>query len=63
MNTPKRYLFGVLSTMLFAVGLARAAERFDPLTRASGEASFVQQEVSKPVESCTWECSFCEPAN
>jgi hypothetical protein len=29
----KRLLFGVLSSLLLAVGFARAAERFDPVSR------------------------------
>jgi len=34
MNTRKRYLYGLISTLLFAAGFARAAERFDPVTHS-----------------------------
>jgi len=33
MNNKKRYLFGLISTLLLTVGFARAAEHFDPINR------------------------------
>jgi hypothetical protein len=33
MNTTKRYLFGIISSVLLAVGLARAAEQLDPMSQ------------------------------
>jgi len=34
MKNLKRILFGVLSSLLFATGFARAAEQLDPVSRA-----------------------------
>jgi len=31
MNTTKRYLLGLVSSLLLAVGLVRAADRLDPM--------------------------------
>jgi hypothetical protein len=31
-NTIKRFVFGIFSTALLAVGLVRAADQFDPMT-------------------------------
>lgn len=33
MNKPKRLILGVLSCLLLAVGFARAADRFDPMSK------------------------------
>ncbi|MEO7347000.1 MAG: hypothetical protein ABIZ49_08250 [Opitutaceae bacterium] len=33
MNTKKRFLFGLVSSLFLVVGLVRAADRFDPGSR------------------------------
>lgn len=38
MNTTKRFVFGLLSSALLAVGLARAADLLDPVNRSLSEA-------------------------
>jgi hypothetical protein len=34
MKTTKRYFFGLVSSLLLAAGLARAADRFDPMSNS-----------------------------
>jgi hypothetical protein len=34
MNSTKRLVFGLVSTFLLAAGLARAADRFDPMSQS-----------------------------
>jgi len=34
MKNLKRFIFGALSSLLFAVGFARAADHFDPMSRS-----------------------------
>lgn len=60
MKNLKRIVFGVLSSLLFAVGFARAAEQFDPLTRSLGwEAA---DALIKPVTSTSTECDVVAPS-
>jgi len=37
MNTSKRFLMGLISSLLIMVGLTRAGERCDPLTGSVGK--------------------------
>jgi hypothetical protein len=52
MNNKKRYLFGLISTLLFAVGMSRAAERFDPIN-----TSPINPSVLTCSELCVSTCS------
>ena len=36
MNTTKRLIFGVLASLLLAVGFANAADRLDPVSKSVG---------------------------
>lgn len=44
MNTTKRLIFGILSSVLLAVGFAKAADQFDPMTRN------IQHSVGAPLQ-------------
>jgi len=44
MKTSKRFLFGVLSSLLLAVGFAHAADRIDPM---NSKASLSSMDASK----------------
>lgn len=52
----KRFVFGVASSVLFALGLVRAADRFDPLSQGPIIAD-LQAEVST-APYCANECEF-----
>lgn len=54
MNTTKRLFLGVISALLFAVGLARAADRFDPMTKTVGAVNTDDTNIS--TMSCTDPC-------
>lgn len=38
MNTTKRFIYGILSSALLAVGLVRAADLFDPMNLSLSES-------------------------
>ncbi len=44
MNTSKRLIFGILSSILLAVGFAKAADRLDPMTGS------IQHSVGIPLQ-------------
>ena len=55
MNTPRRLLFGLLSSFLLAVGFAHAADRLDPMTHSlrTSPGSIL---TDGPTPPCTWPC-------
>jgi hypothetical protein len=55
MNNKKRYLFGLISTLLLAIGFARAAERFDPMNPALGSS---QVQTSGVAPDCNAVCNY-----
>ncbi|HVS53887.1 MAG TPA: hypothetical protein VHD62_16145 [Opitutaceae bacterium] len=62
MNSKHRFFYGLLSSLLFAVGLTHAADRFDPLNRNVGidKKSLVNGIVRAPAGPCqtdTWAAS------
>jgi hypothetical protein len=54
MNNIKRFLFGILSSALFAVGLVRSADRLDPMTRSLPESQSAIRAVASDTESECW---------
>jgi hypothetical protein len=59
MKKVKRFCFGFISSALLAVGLARAADRFDPVM-PGGAPSDVSVLTSTPdsTSDCTQDCFF-----
>jgi hypothetical protein len=55
MNTPKRLFLGVLSSLLLAVGLARAADRLDPMSVSLNRTSGTPV-ADGPASPCTAPC-------
>ena len=55
MKKVKRFLFGIISSALFAVGLVRAADRFDPVMP---NGAVVDIALTKSAPQCTSECNF-----
>ena len=55
MNKNKRFFLGLISSLLFAVGFARAAEHFDPMTqsRANGQVN-----ISGVAPDCLSACAI-----
>lgn len=51
----KRFVFGMASSILFGLGLARAAENFDPLYI---EASAAEVDRAAVADDCTAWCDF-----
>jgi hypothetical protein len=51
MKSVKRFCFGIISSALFAVGLARAADRFDPVMLGQAPSNI----VLKATSDCTTE--------
>lgn len=58
MKTTKRYLFGVISTVLLAAGLVRAADRLDPVSRNLTTNNDCTLAAS--VQSCVSVCNYVE---
>jgi hypothetical protein len=57
----KRLFFGLISSLLLAAGFARAADRFDPMTRSLGSPIAGYGAVDdSPGPSCA---APCEDAN
>jgi hypothetical protein len=54
MNSTKRFLLGVLSSLLLAVGFVRAANQIDPLTQSMGSSTATS--VMDPIPPCTTAC-------
>jgi hypothetical protein len=54
MNTTKRFLFGFLSSALLAVGLARAADILDPMSRSLPAAQ--SKTGTKSTADCVYGC-------
>ena len=46
MNTTKRLFLGVLSSLLLAIGFARAADRLDPMSSSLGVSSNANASLS-----------------
>ena len=59
MNTVKRFLCGVLSTLFVAVGLARAAESFEPVTvSVRSQASVATASLDCAGGDCLVNCNI-----
>jgi hypothetical protein len=41
MNNKNRFIFGLLSSLLLVCGFARAADHFDPLSRANASKQLI----------------------
>lgn len=63
MNTRKRYLYGLISTLLFAVGLVRAAERFDPVKQSSVRPLPIVADAILSTGSCSINCHAIDNVN
>jgi hypothetical protein len=60
MNKTKRFLYGVFSSLLLAVGFARAADGFDPITQ--GVDSTTDRAItSRASDPCTSPCDIDIP--
>ena len=59
MNTTKRFLLGVISSLLLAAGFARTADRLDPMV---GDGSIIHGTVVSdgPTPPCTNPCMIGE---
>ena len=64
MNSTKRLIFGLVSTFLLAAGLARAADRFDPMSQSlrpvAGDMVLSDGGVVPP---CTMPCVTVDGTN
>jgi len=58
MKTIHRFLLGVVSTALLALGLTRAADRLDPVNRS---LPAIDSTISGTAPTCTTECFVAEP--
>ena len=56
MNSTKRLVFGVLSSLLLAGGFARAADRLDPMTQSLRPTASDVVVSDGPVPPCTPPC-------
>lgn len=54
MNTTKRFLYGILSSALLAVGLIQAANRFDPMNRSLPQPDTMVNKVAEDTQSACW---------
>lgn len=52
MNTTKRLVFGVLASLLLAVGFAKAADRLDPVSRSLNMIHGVMDDPAPPCAPC-----------
>jgi hypothetical protein len=57
MNSTKRFFFGVISTLLLAVGLARAADRLDPMSQSLRPTAGDIVVSDGPVPPCSLPCA------
>lgn len=58
MKNYPRFFFGVLSSLLFAVGLVRAANAVDPLAKDLPDAS--SRATMKAAADCSNLCDFAD---
>lgn len=58
----KRIVLGVISCFLLAVGLARAADRLDPMT-VSLQSSLDTLNAGQATPGCTDPCEPCFPCD
>jgi len=56
MNSIKRLILGVFSTLLLAAGLARAADRLDPMSHSLRPSAGDVVVSDGPVPPCTLPC-------
>jgi hypothetical protein len=54
MKTVQRFCFGIISSALFAVGLARAADRFDPVLLGGASSDVVLKSTSDCGSEDCW---------
>jgi hypothetical protein len=54
MNTIKRFLLGILSSALLAVGLARAADRIDPVSQSVPDTNAIITKSSPDTTTSSW---------
>ena len=60
MNSTKRFLFGVISSLLLAAGFARAADGLDPMTKSLGNANDNPAAMAA-TEPCNTPCDINDP--
>jgi hypothetical protein len=56
MKTINRIALGTISSLLLSAGLARAAERLDPLTKSIGGRDLNLHSKDSPANSCVNPC-------
>jgi hypothetical protein len=57
----KRFILGILSSALFAVGLTRAADRIDPVSQSVRDTNVVVTTSSPDSSTDTWIVSKSAP--
>ena len=58
MKTFNRMAMGTVSSLLLSAGLARAAARLDPLTKALGKSAFRSGPSEAPTSACVVPCYY-----
>lgn len=56
MKNLKRFVFGVLSSLLLAVGFVQAADHLDPMTRSLSMNQ--ENSVTSSAPDCSGNCDF-----
>jgi hypothetical protein len=56
MKTINRMALGTISSLLLSAGLARVAQRLDPLTNSIGNLNFGSDLNEAPANTCTSPC-------
>lgn len=60
--TAKRFLLGMISSLLLATGFVHAAERFDPVS-ATVRLKGMSESAQVASDDCTYTCSFADGLN
>lgn len=60
--TAKRYLLGMISSLLLATGFVHAAERFDPVS-ATVRQKGMTESAQVASDDCTYTCNFADDLN
>jgi hypothetical protein len=60
MKTSHRFLLGMLSSILFAIGMVRAAEQLDPVARAQADSDLDTTLTGNAF--CTSDCNDGDPS-
>jgi len=59
MNSINRLVFGVISTLMLAFGLTRAADRLDPMNKSLRNS--LDGTLSNAAAPCTFPCEVAAP--